>query len=58
MCLHLNVIQDYLTIGDAFQLTSKSPQIDQFLIHWYYLQETIKVTVFIGQSEDIVSITQ
>ena len=32
-----NVIQDYLTISDAFQLISKFPQIDQFHIHWYYL---------------------
>ena len=48
------MVQDYLTIGDAFQLISKFPQIDQFHIHWLYLWRTIKVTVSIGQSDDVL----
>ena len=35
-CL-VNVVQDYLTIGDAFQLISQFRQIDQFHSHCYYL---------------------
>ena len=48
------MVQDYLTIGDAFQLISKFPQIEQFHMHWLYLWRTIKVTVSIGQSDDVL----